>query len=59
MAKAGRESSSREVHLAASMLTAAVESLASRLDRTYLNTESAAQEVLASYGANHGFQPHA
>ena len=59
LAEAGRESSSREVHLSADMLRAAVESLASRLERTYLKTGSAAPEVLASYGADHGFAPHA
>jgi hypothetical protein len=41
------------------MLTAAVESLASRLDRAYLKTGSAAPDVLASYAADHGFEPHA
>lgn len=59
IAEAGRRSSSREVHLNADMLAAAVESLASRLDRTYLRTGSAAPEVLASYGADHGFGPRA
>ena len=41
------------------MLTAAVESLALLLDRAYLKTGSATPEVLASYGADHGFEPHA
>lgn len=39
LAGAGRRSSSREVRLAADMLTSAVESLALRLDRTYLRPE--------------------
>ena len=59
LAEAGRTSSSREVQLAADMLTAAVESLALLLDRAYLKTGSATPEVLASYGADHGFEPHA
>lgn len=59
LAEAGRGSSSREVRLAGAMLTAAVKSLASRLDRTYLKTGSAAPEVLASYSADHGFALHA
>ena len=59
LAEAGRTSSSREVQLAADMLTAAVESLALLLDRAYLKTGSATPEVLASYGADHGFESHA
>jgi len=59
LAEAGSGSSSREVRLAAEMLTAAVESLAARLDRVYLKTGSAAPHVLASYAADHGFDPHA
>lgn len=59
MAEAGIGSSSREVRLAAEMLTSAVESLASRLDRVYLRTGSATPDVLASYAADHGFGPHA
>jgi Ion channel len=59
LAEAGRESSSREVHLSAGMLTAAVESLALRLDRAYLKTGSPAPDVLASYSADHGFEPRA
>lgn len=57
IAEAGRGSSSREVRLAANMLTAAVESLASRLDRAYLKTGSAAPQVLAAYRNDHGFGP--
>jgi hypothetical protein len=57
LADAGRGSSSREVHLAADMLTAAVNSLALRLDRAYLKTGSAADEVLSTYAADHGFDP--
>lgn len=59
LAEAGSGSSSRDVRLAADMLTAAVESLASRLDRAYLKTGSAAPDVLASFAADHGFEPHA
>jgi hypothetical protein len=59
MAEAGRQSSSREVRLAADMLTPAVESLALRLDREYLKTGSAVEEVLSSYAADHGFDPPA
>lgn len=59
MADTGGESSSREVRLAADMLAAAVESLASRLDAAYLKTGSAAPEVLASYAVDHGFDPRA
>jgi voltage-gated potassium channel Kch len=59
LAEAGARSSSREVRLAAAMLTSAVESLASRVDRVYLKTGAAAPEVLASYAADHGFEAHA
>jgi len=59
MAEAGARSSSREVRLAADMLTAAVESLALRLDRTYLKSGSSAQAVLSSYAADHGYDPPA
>lgn len=59
LAEAGKRSSSSEVRHAADMLTAAVESLAMRLDRAYLRTGSAAQEVLSSYAADHGFDSHA
>lgn len=59
LAEAGGRSSSREVRLAADMLTAAVESLALRLDRSYLKTGSAAHQVLSAYAADHGFDPHA
>jgi|TARA_Y100000815_G_scaffold244186_1_gene242239 hypothetical protein len=59
LAEAGRTSSSREVQLAADMLTAAVESLALLLDRAYLKTGSATPEVLASYRSDHGFEPPA
>lgn len=59
LAEAGNRSSSREVRLAADMLTAAVESLALRLDRAYLKTGSAAQEVLSSYAADHRFDSRA
>lgn len=55
LAEAGRRSAAPEVRLAADMLAAAVESLVLRLDRTYLGTGSAAQDVLASYAADHGF----
>lgn len=59
LAEAGRRSSSREVRLAADMLASAVESLALRLDRAYLKTGSAAQEVLSSYAADHGLDSRA
>lgn len=53
LAEAGGDSASREVRLAADMLTTAVESLATRLDQSYLRTGSAAPGVLAAYMADH------
>ncbi len=55
MVEAGRASPSREVRLAADMLAASVESLAGRLDRSYLRTGSSAPEVFDFYRADHRF----
>lgn len=59
LAETGKGASSPEVRLTADMLAAAVESLAQRLDQSYLKTGSATPQVLATYEADHEIEPPA